>query len=100
MEEVESKEMRLEDEGERILTLKVNLEGPAELVSWIRENTPPRFRVGRRVGGFLPEDFRQHVRAARREQLLAVRSLLNAIIDRMMPEEEKPGKKSVEVEIE
>ena len=32
---------------------------------------------------FVPQEFRQHVRAARREQLLAVRSLLNAAIQRL-----------------
>lgn len=35
----------------------------------------------------LPEDFREHARAARKEQLLAVRSLVDAAIDRL---EQKP----------
>ncbi len=32
---------------------------------------------------WIPEDFKSHMRAARREQLLAVRSLIDAAIERM-----------------
>jgi hypothetical protein len=35
----------------------------------------------------LPKDFREHARAARKEQLLAVRSLVDAAIDHL---EQKP----------
>ena len=35
----------------------------------------------------LPQDFREHTRMARKEQLLAVRSLVDAAIDRL---EQKP----------
>ncbi len=98
MDEEESREVRLEEEQERIMTLKINLEGPAELVSWMRENVPPR-RAGRRMFRLLPEEFGRHMRAAQREQLLAVRSLLDAVIQRLEPGE-KPERQAKEVEIE
>jgi hypothetical protein len=37
--------------------------------------------------GILPQDFREHVRNAQKEQLLAVRSLIDAAINRL---EQKP----------
>ncbi len=39
----------------------------------------------------LPEETRQHLRAARRERMLATRSLIDAAIKRL-DEGEKPGK--------
>lgn len=35
------------------------------------------------TGGLLPSETREHLRSARREQLLAARSLLDALISRM-----------------
>jgi len=35
------------------------------------------------TGGLLPSETREHLRNARRDQLLAVRSLLDALISRM-----------------
>ncbi len=100
MAEVESNTRRTMDEDqERILTLKINLEGPAEFVSWMRERSRPRLGLFR----IFPSGFRKHMRAARREQMLAMRSLIDAAIDRMLPEEEeeeKPARKAVEVEVE
>ncbi len=46
---------------------------------------------------FLPEEFRQHSKAARREMLLAMRSLLDAAIECA---EEKPKKKATKIEVE
>ncbi|HEX2924063.1 MAG TPA: hypothetical protein VHS28_08565 [Chloroflexota bacterium] len=72
-------EVRIEDEDEeRVLTLKVSLEGPAELISWLRDNTPGR--MGERAAGLLPEEFRQHMKAARHEQMLAMKSLFDAVL--------------------
>ena len=50
-----------------------------------RESTGP-FAAPRFI--FLPAEFRQHVLPARREQLLAVRSLLDAAIHRLEETEE------------
>ena len=52
------------------------------------------------IGGLvpcLPEQFRQHMRAARRERLLAVRSLLDAALERA---EERPKKKTAKIKVE
>lgn len=97
MAEKETRETRFGEEEERILTLKVSLEGPAELISWIRENTPGM--MGRRLSGLLPAEFREHMRAAQREQMLAIRSLLDAAIGRM-EKEEKPRRRATKVEVE
>ena len=45
----------------------------------------------------LPEETRQHLRAARRERMLAVRSLIDAAIERT---EEKPKKKTTKINVE
>ncbi|MHB0869003.1 MAG: hypothetical protein ACYC66_15870 [Chloroflexota bacterium] len=99
MAESETRETRF-DEEERILTLKISLEGPAELVSFIRENTPGM--MGKRFSGLVPREFREHMKAAQREQMLALRSLLDAAIGRMErgEGEEKPRRRSTRVEIE
>jgi hypothetical protein len=47
--------------------------------------------------GVLPEEFKEHMQAARRERLLAIRSLLDAAIERA---EEKPKRKATEIEVE
>lgn len=47
--------------------------------------------------GFLPEEFHQHIRAARKEMLLAVRSLVDVAIESI---EEKPKKKATKIKIE
>jgi len=46
---------------------------------------------------FLPEEFRQHTKAARREMLLAARSLIDAAIECT---EEKPKKKATKIKVE
>ena len=97
MAEKERKEARAETGEEKALTIKISLEGPAALMSWARENRPDR--VAAKLCGLLPGDFRKHVRAARREQLLAVRSLLDAAIARM-EREDTPPRRATKVEIE
>jgi len=48
---------------------------------------------------FLPEETRNHLRAARREQLLALRSLLDRAIERLeKPDKAKRRSERVEVE--
>ena len=89
-------DLRLEDEQERVLTVKISLEGPSELVSWLKENRP-RLRMPTRNP--LPKDFRRHIRAAQREQLLAVRSLLDSVIDRMEADEQ-PVKRTRRIDVE
>jgi hypothetical protein len=46
---------------------------------------------------FLPEEFRAHLKASRKEMLLAVRSLIDAAIERT---EEKPKKKTTKIKVE
>ncbi len=95
----EAKEVRLEDEEEEnVLTLKISLEGPAELVSWIRDNTPDK--MAKRMTRVLPVDFREHMMAARREQMLAFRSLLDAMIGRSERSEERTRRRATKVEVE
>jgi hypothetical protein len=89
-------DIRLEDEQERVLTVKISLEGPSELVSWLRENRP---RLRSPLRNPLPRDFRRHMQAAQREQLLAVRSLLDSVIDRM-DVEEQPVKRTRRIDVE
>ena len=48
---------------------------------------------------FLPEEARQHLRAARREQLLALRSLLDKAIERA-EKPEKPKRKAERVKVD
>jgi hypothetical protein len=46
---------------------------------------------------FLPAESRAHLRASRREMLLAMRSLIDAAIERT---EEKPKKKTTKIKVE
>jgi hypothetical protein len=54
------------------------------------------FRKGRGKE-FLPEESRTHLRTARKEMLLAMRSLVDAAIERT---EEKPKKKTTKIKVE
>jgi hypothetical protein len=59
--------------------------------------------LGKMLEDILPEDFRTHMRAAQREQLLAVRSLIDAAIQRIdQPDEDKTkrGRGRVEIAVE
>jgi hypothetical protein len=58
------------------------------------------FKAGFRRGRgkeFLPEEFRAHLRASRKEMLLAMRSLIDAAVERT---EEKPKKKTTKIKVE
>jgi len=46
---------------------------------------------------FWPEEFQAHLRASRKEMLLAMRSLIDAAIERT---EEKPKKKTTKIKVE
>ena len=50
-----------------------------------------------RSGKLLPKEFAQHMRAARKEMLLAARSLLEVAIERA---EETPKTKATKIEVE
>jgi hypothetical protein len=54
------------------------------------------FRKGRGKE-FLPEEFRAHLRTARKEMFLAMRSLIDAAIERT---EERPKKKTTKIKVE
>lgn len=86
-----------EREEGKTLTIKISLEGPADVLSWIQDNTPDK--VAGKLAGLIPGDFRKHIRTARREQLLAMRSLIDAALDRMEAEE-KPQRRATKVEID
>jgi hypothetical protein len=47
----------------------------------------------------LPEQFKEHTRAARKEMLLAVRSLLDAAIEEEAEEEPEATKKPTKIEV-
>lgn len=49
---------------------------------------------------FLPEEFWEHRRAARREMLLAARSLVDAKIERLEQEETSQRKRTQKIEVE
>jgi hypothetical protein len=52
------------------------------------------------VNSVVPSETRQHLRAAGREQLLAVRSLLDHWIGRLRDESDKPDSQRENIEIE
>lgn len=72
------------------LDIEEQPEGPFEL---LRLTLPlPRLL-------FLPKETRDHLRAARREHLLALRSILDQAIERL-EKPEKPKRKAERVEVE
>jgi hypothetical protein len=58
---------------------------------WLAEGVKGLRATCKELRPFLPDEFRQHTKAARREMLLAVRSLVDAAIERTK-EEHKPKK--------
>lgn len=50
--------------------------------------------------GLLPEDFRKHRRAAKKEALLAVRSLLDAAIERLEKEPAPRTRKAAKIAVQ
>ncbi len=65
------------------------------LEDWLSEGIKG-FRTACRKS-FLPEEFRSHVRASRKEMLLAMRSLIDAAIEHL---EEQPKKKATKIKVE
>ena len=67
------------------------------LEDWVNEGVKGLRSRLRRRRGLLPEEFHDHMRAARKETLLAMRSLLDAAIESM----EKPrSKKATKIKVE
>ena len=66
--------------------------------AWVSEGVKGVRSRLRRRRGLLPEEFHKHVRAARKETLLAVRSLLDAAIESM--EKPRPRKKTTKIKVE
>lgn len=54
----------------------------------------------RLMAGFLPAETRDHLRAARKEQLLAARSFLDSWIERMDRPPEKPRRRRESITLE
>lgn len=82
------------EEGERVVTIKIDLRGPAEFVSWMRENRPRRMGMFSRLSSLLPAGAREHMMNAQREQLLAMRSLADSVVDAMINRLERTGEKA------
>ena len=61
----------------------------AALEEQLREDRRPSAVVDNAVRAVLPDETRRHMRAAWREQLLAVRSILDHWIERQAPEPAK-----------
>jgi hypothetical protein len=64
---------------------------------WLAEGIKGFRGSCRKLSPHLPEEFRQHTQTARREMLLAMRSLLDAAIECT---EEKPKKKATKIKVE
>ncbi|MGI5835044.1 MAG: hypothetical protein ACOX87_00960 [Chloroflexota bacterium] len=89
--------MRIESEEGKTLTIKINLEGPAEVLSWVQGKTPDK--MAGKLAGLIPGDFKKHVKAASREQLLAMRSLIDIALARI-DADEQPQRRATKVEID
>ncbi len=67
---------------------------------WLAEGIKG-FRGGyKKLSPHLPEGFRQHTQAAHREMLLAMRSLLDAAIERAEEQPEPKKKKATKIKVE
>jgi len=67
----------------------------ADGVQGVRESV--RDAVG---GGLLPEEYRQHMRASRKEFVLAFRSLFDAAIQKMEAPKSSTQKKATKIKVE
>lgn len=68
-----------------------------DLEDWLAEGIRGFRASYQKMSPHLPEEFRQHTKAARREMLLAMRSLIDAAIECT---EEKPKKKAHKIKVE
>jgi len=64
---------------------------------WLAEGIKGFRASCKKLSPRLPEEFRQHIKAAHREMLLAMRSLIDAAIECT---EEKPKKKATRIKVE
>ena len=64
---------------------------------WLAEGIRGFRGCYKKLSSHLPEEFREHTRTARREMLLAMRSLLDTAIECA---EEKPKKKATKIKVE
>jgi hypothetical protein len=64
---------------------------------WLAEGIKGFRGSCKKLSPHLPKEFREHTRTARREMLLAMRSLLDTAIECT---EEKPGKKATKIKVE
>ncbi len=81
-------------EAERVATVTIDLRGPAEFVTWMRENRPARMGLLPILSSLLPAGTREHMMNAQREQLLAMRSLVDSVLDTMINRLEQTGEKA------
>ena len=64
---------------------------------WLAEGIKGFRGCYKKLSPHLPEEFRQHTQSARREMLLAMRSLIDAAIEST---EEKPKKRATKIKVE
>ena len=67
---------------------------------WLAEGIKGFRGCYKKLAPHLPEEFRQHTQAAHREMLLAVRSLLDAAIERAEEKPEPKKKKAAKIKVE
>lgn len=67
---------------------------------WLAEGIKGFRASYKKLSPLLSEEFYQHTRAARREMLLAMRSLIDAAIESTEEKEEKPKKKAAKIKVE
>jgi hypothetical protein len=67
---------------------------------WLAEGIKGFRASCKKLSPHLTDEFRQHTKAARREMLLAMRSLIDAAIEYVEEKEEKTKKKATKIEVE
>jgi hypothetical protein len=83
----------MREEKESTIGVKIE-EQPESRFDLLRLTIPlPRFM-------FLPKETRDHLRAARRERLLALRSLFDVAIQRLEDSEEKLPRKAEKIKVD
>ena len=67
---------------------------------WLAEGIKGCRASYKKLSPHLPEEFRQHTQAARREMLLAMRSLIDTAIERAEKEPEPEKKRATKIKVE
>ena len=67
---------------------------------WLAEGIKGFKGCYKKLSPHLPEEFRQHTKAAHREMLLAMRSLLDAAIERAEEKPDPKKKKAAKITVE